>query len=143
MARAVVVAALAIAALAAHADGYTQGVHSASVLRRVRARVAPPMPRPQPLHNRAATLLSTLSAEDAVPSEPPRTGFWKFLPPKSELKKILPLGLIFFFILFSYTILRDTKDVLVVTAPKAGAEIIPFLKVGPRRARALERGVGR
>jgi AAA family ATP:ADP antiporter len=34
----------------------------------------------------------------------------------------------FFGILFSYTILRDTKDVLVVTAPKSGAEIIPFLK---------------
>ena len=34
----------------------------------------------------------------------------------------------FFCILFDYTILRDTKDVLVVTAPKSGAEIIPFLK---------------
>ena len=34
----------------------------------------------------------------------------------------------FFFILFNYTILRDTKDVLVVTAPGSGAEIIPFLK---------------
>jgi ATP:ADP antiporter, AAA family len=33
-----------------------------------------------------------------------------------------------FFILFNYTILRDTKDVLVVTAPGSGAEIIPFLK---------------
>ena len=32
----------------------------------------------------------------------------------------------FFCILFNYTILRDTKDVLVVTS--AGAEIIPFLK---------------
>jgi AAA family ATP:ADP antiporter len=42
--------------------------------------------------------------------------------------KILPLGLMFFFILFNYTILRDTKDVLVVTAPGSGAEIIPFLK---------------
>jgi AAA family ATP:ADP antiporter len=31
-------------------------------------------------------------------------------------------------ILFNYTILRDTKDVLVVTAPGSGAEIIPFLK---------------
>ena len=30
--------------------------------------------------------------------------------------------------LFNYTILRDTKDVFVVTAPKSGAEIIPFLK---------------
>lgn len=45
---------------------------------------------------------------------------------------MLPLGLMFFFILFSYTILRDTKDVLVVTAPKSGAEIIPFLKTCPR-----------
>ena len=33
-----------------------------------------------------------------------------------------------FCILFNYTILRDTKDVLVVTAPGSGAEIIPFLK---------------
>ncbi|DBB14673.1 TPA: AAA-ATPase ASD, mitochondrial [Trebouxia sp. C0006] len=42
--------------------------------------------------------------------------------------KILPLGLMFFCILFNYTILRDTKDVLVVTAPGSGAEVIPFLK---------------
>jgi AAA family ATP:ADP antiporter len=34
----------------------------------------------------------------------------------------------FFCILFNYTILRDTKDVLVVTAPGSGAEVIPFLK---------------
>eukprot|EP00897_Mesotaenium_endlicherianum_P006023 jgi/Mesen1/5449/ME000272S04784 len=44
------------------------------------------------------------------------------------LKKVIPLGLMFFCILFNYTILRDTKDVLVVTAPGSGAEIIPFLK---------------
>jgi hypothetical protein len=44
------------------------------------------------------------------------------------VKKLLPLGIMLFFMLFSYTILRDTKDVLVVTAPKSGAEIIPFLK---------------
>ncbi|PSC70569.1 ADP,ATP carrier chloroplastic-like [Micractinium conductrix] len=43
-------------------------------------------------------------------------------------QKIIPLGLMFFCILFNYTILRDTKDVLVVTAPGSGAEIIPFLK---------------
>eukprot|EP00775_Hariotina_reticulata_P008323 gene8323-8508_t len=43
-------------------------------------------------------------------------------------QKILPLGAMFFCILFNYTILRDTKDVLVVTAPGSGAEIIPFLK---------------
>eukprot|EP00183_Erythrolobus_madagascarensis_P005099 CAMPEP_0185856544 /NCGR_PEP_ID=MMETSP1354-20130828/29049_1 /TAXON_ID=708628 /ORGANISM="Erythrolobus madagascarensis, Strain CCMP3276" /LENGTH=649 /DNA_ID=CAMNT_0028558801 /DNA_START=1084 /DNA_END=3033 /DNA_ORIENTATION=+ len=48
------------------------------------------------------------------------------MPTSVERKKLLPLGLMFFMILFNYTILRDTKDVLVVTA--AGAEIIPFLK---------------
>lgn len=44
-----------------------------------------------------------------------------------ELKKLLPMFLMFFFISFNYTILRDTKDTLVVTA--SGAETIPFLKV--------------
>jgi len=44
------------------------------------------------------------------------------------LKKIIPLGMMFFCILFNYTILRDTKDVLVVTARGSSAEIIPFLK---------------
>jgi len=51
------------------------------------------------------------------------------IPKKSGLKtfkKLFPLGAMLFFILFNYTILRDTKDVLVVTS--AGAEIIPFLK---------------
>lgn len=44
------------------------------------------------------------------------------------LKKVIPLGLMFFCILYNYTILRDTKDVLVVTAKGSSAEIIPFLK---------------
>ena len=44
-----------------------------------------------------------------------------------ELKKILPMFFMFFCISFNYTILRDTKDALVVTS--AGAEAIPFLKV--------------
>jgi AAA family ATP:ADP antiporter len=44
-----------------------------------------------------------------------------------ELKKIIPMLLLFFFITFNYTILRDTKDTLVVTA--AGAEALPFIKV--------------
>ncbi|RDX90602.1 hypothetical protein CR513_27514, partial [Mucuna pruriens] len=46
----------------------------------------------------------------------------------ATLKKIVPLGMMFFCILFNYTILRDTKDVLVVTARGSSAEIIPFLK---------------
>ncbi len=43
-----------------------------------------------------------------------------------ELKKFLPMFALFFFINFNYTILRDTKDTLIVTA--TGAETIPFLK---------------
>jgi len=43
-----------------------------------------------------------------------------------ELKKFLPMFMLFFFINFNYTILRDTKDSLIVSS--AGAETIPFLK---------------
>jgi len=45
-----------------------------------------------------------------------------------ELKKFLPMGLIMFCILFNYTILRDTKDVLIITAPGSGAGVLSFLK---------------
>jgi ATP:ADP antiporter, AAA family len=54
-----------------------------------------------------------------------RTFFW---PVHSyEIKKLLPMFLMFFCISFNYTILRDTKDTLIVTS--SGAETIPFLKV--------------
>lgn len=59
-------------------------------------------------------------------------GKWRsfFWPIHSfELKKVLPLFLMFFCISFNYTILRDTKDTLIVTAPGSGAEAIPFIKV--------------
>lgn len=46
-----------------------------------------------------------------------------------ELKKLIPMLLLMFFINFNYTILRDTKDALIVTAQGSGAETIPFLKV--------------
>eukprot|EP00741_Cyanophora_paradoxa_P005850 tig00000113_g5668.t1 len=83
-------------------------------------------------------------------------------PPSNPLLKLIPLGAMFFLILFNYTgeclfreaaflllfvfpflfsrlflttlrllrlqILRDTKDVLIVTAPGSGAEAIPFIK---------------
>ena len=56
--------------------------------------------------------------------EPKKQGFLAKLkssvPPANERKKLLPLGLIFFCILFNYTILRDTKDVLMVTAKGSG-----------------------
>ena len=44
-----------------------------------------------------------------------------------ELKKFLPLSLIMFCLLFNYTILRDTKDTLVVNS--SGAAAITFLKL--------------
>ena len=43
-----------------------------------------------------------------------------------EMKKFLPMGLIMFFVLFNYTIVRDVKDVLVVGS--SGAEAISFIK---------------
>lgn len=54
-----------------------------------------------------------------------RSFFWPVH--KFELKKLLPMFMLFFFINFNYTILRDTKDSLIVTS--SGAEAIPFLKV--------------
>ena len=36
------------------------------------------------------------------------------IPPANERQKLIPLALMFFCILFNYTILRDTKDVLMV-----------------------------
>jgi AAA family ATP:ADP antiporter len=44
-----------------------------------------------------------------------------------EIKKIVPMLLLYFCICYNYTLLRDIKDTLIVT--KAGAEAIPFLKV--------------
>ena len=44
-----------------------------------------------------------------------------------ELKKFIPLGVIMFCLLFNYTVLRDTKDALVVNSAGAGA--ITFLKL--------------
>jgi AAA family ATP:ADP antiporter len=46
-----------------------------------------------------------------------------------ELKKFVPMLLIFFLICFNYSTLRATKDALVCTAPSSGAEALPFLKV--------------
>lgn len=46
-----------------------------------------------------------------------------------ELKKFLPLLLMFFLIAFNYNVLRSFKDAIVVTAENSGAEAIPFIKV--------------
>lgn len=62
-------------------------------------------------------------------SQPEFTGWRAALWPihNDELKKFLPLAFIMFCILFNYTLLRDTKDTLVVNSAGAGA--ITFLKL--------------
>lgn len=74
---------------------------------------------------------SKISSSVAAP-EPENKSFLEklksMMPPANERKKLLPLGMMFFCILFNYTILRDTKDVLMICAPKSGAEVIPFIK---------------
>src|SRR3990167_9265516 len=56
-----------------------------------------------------------------------RSSFWPIH--RSELKKFLPMFLIFFLISFNYNVLRSYKDAIVVTASHSGAEVIPFIKV--------------
>lgn len=46
---------------------------------------------------------------------------------RHELKKLLPMLFMLFLICFNYTVLRNMKDAVIITA--AGAEIIPFIKV--------------
>lgn len=66
-------------------------------------------------------------SEEQLSFSPLRQYLW---PVKaSELKKIIPLLCIAFFISFNYNILRNMKDALLVTAKHSGAEVIPFIKV--------------
>ena len=53
-----------------------------------------------------------------------REFFWPIY--SEELKKFLPMGMLMFLILLNYSILRITKDSLVV--PAAGTEVIPYIK---------------
>lgn len=48
---------------------------------------------------------------------------------RSELKRFLPLLILYSLICFNYSILRAAKDALVITAPSSGAEALPFIKV--------------
>lgn len=46
-----------------------------------------------------------------------------------EMKKFWPMALMMLLILFNYTILRNTKDALIINARGSDAEVIPFLKL--------------
>eukprot|EP00986_Skeletonema_menzelii_P004205 scaffold1416_cov142-Skeletonema_menzelii.AAC.6 len=85
------------------------------------------------IDNKCSTSSSLYMSEgDAAAAQPPKQTFMEKLkskiPPANERKKLIPLASMFFFILFNYTILRDTKDVLMITAKGSGAEVIPFIK---------------
>lgn len=56
-----------------------------------------------------------------------RAFFWPVH--RHELKKLIPMLIIFFLLSFDYNILRCLKDTLVITAKQSGAEVIPFIKV--------------
>jgi ATP:ADP antiporter, AAA family len=65
-------------------------------------------------------------------SSTPEFNSWRaYLWPvhRHELKKLIPMLLIFFFISFNYNVLRTLKDTLLITAKSSGAEVIPFVKV--------------
>lgn len=54
-----------------------------------------------------------------------RSFFWPIH--RHELKKFIPMQLMLILICFNYSILRNLKDSMVITA--SGAEVIPFIKV--------------
>lgn len=56
-----------------------------------------------------------------------RAFFWPIH--RHEIAKFVPMMALFFFLTINYHLLRISKDALVITAPKCGAETIPFLKV--------------
>lgn len=56
-----------------------------------------------------------------------RSFFWPI--ERFELKKVLPMLFMFFFFNFTYFLLKDMKESIMVTAPGSGAEAIPFLKM--------------
>ena len=56
---------------------------------------------------------------------PVRSFFWPIH--RSERRKLIPMLLMLCLIVFSYDLLRNMKDAVVITA--AGAEVIPFIKV--------------
>ena len=57
-----------------------------------------------------------------------RNFFWPIH--RSELKKLIPMFVLFFLISSVYNMLRNMKIALIVTADNSGAEVIPFLKIG-------------
>ena len=70
----------------------------------------------------------TSQSETTAPLAPAFSALRKLFWPihTYELKKFIPMTLIMFCALFNYTLLRNMKDALVITA--SGPEVLPFLK---------------
>lgn len=56
-----------------------------------------------------------------------RSIFWPIR--RSEVKKVLSMVLLLFFLCVCYGVLRNLKDTIILTAKYSGAEVIPFIKV--------------
>ena len=56
-----------------------------------------------------------------------RSYFWPIH--SHEFKKIAPMILMLALVAFNYSVLRNLKDALVITAHGSGAEVIPFIKL--------------
>lgn len=56
-----------------------------------------------------------------------RSLFWPIH--RYEFKKVFSLILLFCLLCISYSLLRNLKDIVVLTAKDSGAEVIPFIKV--------------
>ena len=114
-----------------HVGPYRQRFAAAARLSQLARRAPSLVPPPRPVFPAPHYAEMSLNGDTPLNGETPApTGplakVKAAMPPRAELKKMLPLALMFFCILFNYTVLRDTKDVLVVTS--GGAEVIPFLK---------------
>jgi len=48
---------------------------------------------------------------------------------RRELKKFIPMLLIYSLVVFNYSMLKCVKDSLLITAPSSGAQAIPFVKI--------------
>jgi AAA family ATP:ADP antiporter len=56
-----------------------------------------------------------------------RSIFWPVY--RSEVKKVLSMVLLLFLLCTCYSVLRNLKDTIILTAKHSGAEVIPFIKV--------------
>lgn len=66
-----------------------------------------------------------MSHPDSLSFSPVRSFFWPIH--RNELRKFIPMLIMLFFVCFNYSILRNMKDSIVVTA--SGATVLPFIKV--------------